>query len=367
MRATTEAAARRCGPTHRHSLFCILPPYVLVSLAEKGSAEQRRRALETMATDQTIRALRAAMPLPVEKTPAARRLLEAADAQKQRSVHDAANRTMLPGRLVRGEGDPPTGDPCVDEAYDGLGATFDFFWNEYGRNSIDDDGMAMIASVHFGHEYNNAFWNGQQMVFGDGDGELFNRFTIALDIIGHELAHGVTEDESGLVYFYQSGALNESLSDVFGSLIKQYVLKQTAEEADWLIGAGLLGSSVNGVALRSMQAPGTAYDDPILGKDPQPAHMKDYVSTTQDNGGVHINSGIPNHAFYQAATLIGGYAWEKAGRIWYEALRDPSLRPTTAFRRFAMLTHAVAARLYGAGSAEARAVKEAWKRVGIRA
>jgi Zn-dependent metalloprotease len=366
MTNATGSTARCFSRPHRHSIFCILPPHVLKSLAENGSADQRRRALETMATDQTIRALRAAMPAPVSRTPAGRRLLEAAEAQKERLIHDAKGRTVLPGTVVRSEGDNPTGDVAVDEAYDGLGATFDFFWDAYGRNSIDDEGMPLIATVHYDQDYNNAFWNSQQMVFGDGDGQLFNRFTIALDVIGHELAHGVTEDESGLVYFYQSGALNESMSDVFGSLIKQYTLRKTADQADWLIGAGLLGDAVDGEALRSMKKPGTAYDDPVLGKDPQPAHMRDYLNTTQDNGGVHINSGIPNHAFYQTAMLIGGYAWERAGRIWYEALRDPSLRPTTTFRRFAILTHMTAGRLYGAGGSEAAAVKEGWKRVGIR-
>ncbi len=129
------------------------------------------------------------------------------------------------------------------------------------------------------------------MVFGDGDGELFQRFTVSLDIIGHELTHGVTEDEAALMYVNQSGALNESVSDVFGSLVKQHALGQTAEQADWLIGNGLLTDAVQGVALRSMKDPGTAYDDPVLGDDIQPGHMSKYVKMTGDNGGVHINSG----------------------------------------------------------------------------
>lgn len=199
------------------------------------------------------------------------------------------------------------------------------------------------------------------MVFGDGDGKLFNRFTISLDVIGHELTHGVTENEAGLVYFNQAGALNESLSDVFGSLVKQYALKQTAKHADWLIGAGLLAAGVKGKALRSMAAPGTAYDDPVLGKDPQPAHMKNYVSTTQDNGGVHINSGIPNHAFYLAATAIGGRAWERAGHIWYNALRDNKLKANAGFAAFARLTVA-----HAKNAKETKAVKNAWNAVGIK-
>jgi Zn-dependent metalloprotease len=289
----------------------------------------------------------------------------AAEGQKQRTIYNAHNTETLPGDVIRTEGGPPSGDQAVDEAYDGLGATYDFYSLAYNRNSIDDEGMPMLATVHFGQDYNNAFWNGEQMVFGDGDGELFNRFTISLDVIGHELTHGVTEDEAQLIYFFQSGALNESVSDVFGSLVKQRALNQTAEQADWLIGAGLFTANVNGVALRSMKAPGTAYDDPVLGKDPQPAHMNDYVRGFADNGGVHINSGIPNHAFYLAATQIGGYAWEKAGRIWYETLLDAQLRPTANFSRFASLTIAHAEKLFGAGSPERQAVSQAWNEVGI--
>ncbi len=195
--------------------------------------------------------------------------------------------------------------------------------------------------------------------------ELFNRFTISLDIIGHELAHGVTEDEAQPIYFFQAGALNESMSDVFGTLVRQHMENQTADQADWLIGAGPFTAKINGVALRSMKAPGTAFDDRVLGNDPQPAHMRDFVYTYQDNGGVHINSGIPNYAFYLAATQLGGYAWEKAGRIWYETLRDPRLRPNTGFRRFARLTIANTQRLFGQASIEEQAVRNAWDQVGI--
>lgn len=351
--------------THRHSIFCILPSHMLRSIAEKGTTGQRAAAMKTLATDNTFRALRSgprlAGPEAVRRRPRAMVL----EGQKQRSIFDAHNTQTLPGDPVRVEGAPATGNPAVDEAYDGLGATYDFFWDIYERNSIDDEGLSLNATVHFGQEYNNAFWDGQQMVFGDGDGDLFNRFTISLDVIGHELAHGVTEDEAGLVYFFQAGALNESMSDVFGSLVKQYLKKQTAGQADWLIGEGLFTANVNGVSLRSMKAPGTAYDDPIIGKDPQPAHMRDFVYTYEDNGGVHINSGIPNHAFYLTALSLGGNAWEKAGRIWYEALRDPRLRPNTGFRRFARLTYSVAGRLYRDGSKEQQSVKEAWGKVGI--
>ena len=283
---------------------------------------------------------------------------------KNRRVYTADNGTTLPGRLVLHEGDPASTDPAVNEAYDGAGFTYDLFWQAYQRDSLDDAGMALDSTVHFQSSYDNAFWDGRQMVYGDGDGELFNRFTLALDVIGHELTHGVTQSTSNLNYSGQSGALNESYSDVFGSLVKQWRRGQAASEADWLVGQGLFTSRVNGVALRSMKEPGMAYDDPVLGKDPQPAHMRDYVVTLEDNGGVHVNSGIPNHAFFLAAVAMGGQAWDRAGRIWYVAGRD-RMPTNTNFQVAADLTLEVAGALYGGGSAEQQAVRYGWESVGI--
>ena len=140
-------------------------------------------------------------------------------------------------------------------------------------------------------------------------------------MIGHELGHGVTEHEAGLEYWGQSGALNERCSDVCGAMVKQYKLGQDAASADWLIGSEVWTPTIAGDALRSMKAPGEAYDDPLVGKDPQPAHMDDYVESVQDNGGVHINSGIPNKAFYLAATKIGG---RDVGGHRPHLVRDPA-------------------------------------------
>lgn len=204
------------------------------------------------------------------------------------------------------------------------------------------------------------------MVFGDGDGEIFLDFTIPIDVIGHELTHGVTQYTANLTYYGQPGALNESMSDVFGALIKQYTLGQTATEADWLIGAGLLAPGVSGKALRSMKEPGSAYDDDVLGKDPQPATMDDYVRTGRDNGGVHINSGIPNHAFYLAATALGGHAWERAGQIWFDVLTGGDLPERAMFTDFASLTVKAARERFGDGGDEFRAVAKAWEQVGVR-
>jgi Zn-dependent metalloprotease len=335
-------------PGRPHSIYCILPPHMLENIAKHGDAKQREIAIDTLSKDHTMRHFRAvqaalaprrAAPMPTAAAPSA-----------NRTIYTANHTETLPGTVVRAEGGKPVKDEAVDEAYDGLGATFEFYLEVFHRNSIDDAGLPLIGTVHFGTDYDNAFWNSQQMVFGDGDGELFNRFTIALDVIGHELTHGVTEHTASLNYMTQAGALNESVSDVFGSLIKQYALKQTADKADWLIGAGLLAKGVKGVALRSMKDPGTAYDDPRLGKDPQPDNMSHY---------------IPNKAFCVAALEIGGHAWEKAGRIWYETLTDSHLKPTATFKTFAKLTLSTASRLYGASSAESAAVKKGWTEVGV--
>ncbi|MBU6483992.1 MAG: M4 family metallopeptidase [Betaproteobacteria bacterium] len=351
-------AVQRC----RYRCPCaILPPEILRRIASRGNRAQREAALATLATDQTLRLARATHQL--LDAGARKPSLTLPELAKQRTIYDAGHQETLPGRVVRAEGSPAGKDVEVNEAYDGLGATFDFFAAVYDRNSIDDEGMHLDASVHYGRRYDNAFWNGRQMVFGDGDGDLFNRFTISLDVIGHELTHGVTGDEAKLVYLGQAGALNESISDVFGSLVKQRAQKQTAAQADWLIGAGLFTSKVSGVALRSMKAPGTAFDDPVLGRDEQPATMAGYVNTTTDNGGVHTNSGIPNHAFYVAAMAFGGYAWEKAGRIWYETLRDRRLKQTSTFRQFAVLTAQNASQLFGAPGR--KIVAAAWKEVGV--
>ena len=224
-------------------LYSVIPPYILRRIIESGSEPQQRCARQTLTHVQT---LMAHMP----GKPAAPHVNKA--GQLERDIYDAKQTQELPGTQVRYEGQPSNGDVAVDEAYEYLGITHDFFWKEYQRDSLDNKGLILTGTVHYGREYQNAFWNGQQMVFGDGDGEIFNRFTIAIDVVAHELSHGVTETEAGLIYFEQSGALNESLSDVFGSLVKQYHLKQTADKADWLIGEGLLAKGINGKGLRSM-------------------------------------------------------------------------------------------------------------------
>jgi Zn-dependent metalloprotease len=333
----------------------IIPPYLLEQLERSASDPSlRARYRQSLQHDAVLRS-----------RPAAGRETAQSAGGRQRKVYDAENGTDLPGTLVRSEGDDPVQDQAVNQAYDGTGATWALYKECFGRDSIDGAGLVLTSTVHYDRGYANAFWDGAQMVFGDGDGEVFGNFTSAIDVTGHELTHGVTQYTANLAYDRQSGALNESISDVFGSLAKQYAMGQSAADADWLIGAGLLLPGVQGVALRSMKEPGTAYDDPRLGKDPQPADMSGYVDTEDDNGGVHINSGIPNRAFYLVATELGGNAYDDAGKIWYATLTSGNLAESASFKDFAEATEATARALFGDDSAQLAAVTKSWQTVGV--
>lgn len=336
----------------------IIPSHMLRHLAQHGPEHLRERALHTLQHSERMRGQRDMLAYLGGVA------LVTPTGARRRTIYDLEHSTQLPGKLIREEGGSKSKDRHVNEAYDFSGSTYDFYSQVFNRNSVDARGMRLDSSVHYDRDYDNAFWNGAQMIYGDGDGTVFQRFTKCRDVIGHELTHGVTQYEAGLAYHDQPGALNESFSDVFGSLVKQWKLKQTAAQADWLIGAGLLAKGIKGVALRSMKAPGTAYDDPHLGKDPQPAHMKDYFKGNADYGGVHINSGIPNHAFYLVATTLGGNAWDRAGKIWYDTLCN-LLGANASFKDAAKATMRSAGNIFGNRSKEQIAVKSAWQQVGV--
>ena len=345
---------------HRHALHCILPPYLLERLAESSDARVRRRAIDAIGQSEALRATRATLA-----GLGAMAAIPSPRCRKHRLVYDAKHGSFLdlPGTLVREEGDKASKDPAVSEAYNHSGYTYDFYKRIFDRNSLDDRGMSLISSVHLGRRLNNAFWTGEQMAYGDGDGSLFVRFTKSLDVVGHELTHGVIAHTSNLEYRDEPGALNEHLADVFGSLVKQWKKNQTAAKADWLIGNDLMGPDTDAQALRTFRDEPAFEDDPLLGTDPQPKHMRDKYTGSSDNGGVHINSGIPNHAFYLAARAIGGRAWKRAGRIWYDSML--ALTPTSSFSDMAARTLREAAALCGTRSPEYRAVRDAWKAVGL--
>jgi Zn-dependent metalloprotease len=341
------------------SINCITPPHLLRKLLESDDARIREAALSTLVGTATLRG---------ERQARAALAGVAIPGGGRRTIFDCQNGTFLPlAVIVRTEDGPESKDESANNAYHGLGITRDFYRQVYARDSIDGNGMRLDAYIHRGVKYNNAFWNGQQMVFGDGDEVVFTDFTGSTDVIAHELTHGVTEFTANLEYHIEPGALNESVSDVFGSLVKQYSMMQTADQADWLIGNDIFTPGIEADALRSLKAPGTAYDNQLFGRDPQPDHMRKFVHLPDteegDNGGVHINSGIPNKAFYLTALSIGGYAWEAPGHIWYESLKASNEK--TKFQEFADTTSVKAGELYGSGSAEQGAVVSAWREVGI--
>jgi Zn-dependent metalloprotease len=354
--------------TSDHVCF-IVPPHVLIQIIDDGSPALRSSALRTLAISERVRERRAVTRRLVQHAPQAAAALMLQHTGVKRTVYDVQHGSQgdLPGTRMRAEGDAPVADPAVNQAYDGSGTTFDFYQQIFNRDSVDGQGLGLVSSVHFETDYDNAFWDGSQMVYGDGDDQMFIRggFTACLDVMAHELTHGVTQFTAGLRYRAQSGALNEHISDVFGSLVRQRSLGQAADQADWLIGEGIMGPELPGEALRSMKAPGTAFKF-----DNQPADMAHFVNLPDDgdprndNGGVHINSGIPNHAFYLAAIGIGGNAWEKAGAIWYTTLTT-KLSENSDFQEAADATVSVSGDLYGAGGAEQQAVRSAWEQVGI--
>lgn len=267
------------------------------------------------------------------------------------------------GKLVRKEGQAAIGDGAVDAAHDNAGIVHAFFKQVLGRDSIDGKGMTLKSTAHYGEKFNNAYWDGLKMTYGDGDGQSFSPLSQSLDVVAHEMAHGVTERTAGLNYEHQPGALNESWSDVFGELVEQwhndpkaFSQPQGATAADWMIGEDVFTPGTAGDALRSLKAPGTAYQG-----DPQPAHMRDYRKMQDDNGGVHVNSGIPNRAAYEAATRLGG---EKVARIWFKTLTD-YLRPDSQFTDAANYTVSAARDLFGDKAPEVQALRDAWKGVGL--
>ena len=362
------------SPHCRHSLHCIIPPYLLDCLAD--CADDFANSANAI-TKADVRAWLNPTQLQSDKLrqdrmgfhPGAHRPAIAATASqgKTRQIYDAQNQgpSRLPGKLVRSEGQTPPqlSDPAVNEAYDHSGITYDFYSQIFARNSLDNQGMALVSSVHVGKNLNNAFWTGEQMAYGDGDGKLFTRFTKSLDVVGHELSHGVITYSADLTYQNESGALNEHYADVLGMLTRQWFTKTDAASADWLVGKDIMGPAATARSLRTFAA-GKAYEnDTYFGTDPQPKNLRDQYRGSDDNGGVHINSGIPNHAFYRFAVELKGNAWETAGKLWYDTLL--TLKPGTQFVDMVQATDKTAVALHGSGSAVQRALTMAWKAVGF--
>ena len=358
---------------YRCACFAV-PSKLLRKLADK-TAETDRQALHGhIENTARLRSQRSAWspstPMPLLFAAAAKKV----QTPYQRAVFDAGMDTQLPGKSVRVEGGKPVKDVAVNQVYDNTGITLDFFLKIFGRNSIDNQGMRVASAVHFGSNFSNAMWTGEQMVYGDGDQNV-GGFTQALDIIAHELTHGVIQHlvpgglgvvrvpvrerefrEQTHALKGQSGALNESFSDIFGSMVKQWHAGQDVTQANWLLGENMLAPQ-HGRAIRSLKDPGnrklTWYEDD------QFKSMEQYT----DDADVHDGSGIANHAFYLTSKKIGGFSWEKAGPIWYEAFS--LLKAKASFADAAKATLNVAAVRHGIKSKEYKAVASAWRAVQV--
>lgn len=314
-------------------------PAQRTAVASQAQRQERRAATTATATLATLTA-----PRP---------------GKGDRQIFDDEHQWTTGVTLVRGEGDPDVAQVNANKAYDGLGATRDFYQQVLNRDSIDNAGLTLLGNVNFGVQYDNAFWDGTQMVFGNGDGVIFKDFTFDVDVCGHELTHGVTQYTAGLNYTDQPGAMNEAFSDIFGSCVDQFVHKLDAGEHNWLIGEDVMADQLYGEAIRSMAHPGTAYDNPILGKDPQAATMAGYVP----GGDPHVNSGIINRAFYLTAIELGTFP---AAHIWYNTLLN--LWPNAQFTDCASICAEQArilARDGKVGRNAAQTVRAAFHEVGI--
>ncbi len=285
-----------------------------------------------------------------------------------RAVYSGNNTTSLPGTLRRGEGAVATGDAHIDMNYDHLKTTYDCYKVNFNRDSYNNLGAQLKSTVHHSTNYVNAYWNGSQMVYGDGDNSQSGMLGKDLDVTVHELTHAVTSSESNLTYSNESGALNEGMSDIFAAYCESWVSGTWSTSADiWMIGEDIWTPATAGDALRYMANP------------TQDGSSKDYYPTrytgTSDNGGVHWNSGIANLAFKLLSTggthprgvntvSVPAIGVQKAGAIFYKANVD-LMTASTTFAQAKTYTESAAGTLYGAGSAEQAAVTKAWEAVGV--
>lgn len=315
----------------------IVPPGVLKKYSRDTSLDDAtRQALrDTHLETERLRGLREAHRIATIGNPD-RFMAELAPHVPEQHLFDCKHRKNLPGKAV---GTPTAG---FKTAFDTTAKVVEFYKIVLGRNSVDNKGFDLVSSLHYSKKYDNAFWDGQQMVYGDGDGTLFIEMYLSPDVIGHELTHGVTQNESALRYERESGALNESISDVFGTVFNQW-LNQWAvtDPRGWLVGAGIMAASAQAkgfTCLRDMVQPSAQHC-----LSPQPERYSQ-IDPTAD---VHDNSGVPNKAFAMFARSVGGQAWGDPIKVWYDTCTNRQLRSDATFSEFAALTVASATKIGG--------------------
>ncbi|MEV0797291.1 M4 family metallopeptidase [Kribbella sp. NPDC050281] len=306
--------------------------------------------------------------------------LRSADGRQE--TYDAGNKQVQPGTIMTDADDhwnfnkpkllSPSQAPGVD-AHFYANVTDDFYAGVFGRDSLDDNGMPIISTVHFANRYCNAFWNGEQMAYGDGDGTTCISLSGGLDVVGHELTHGVTEFTSNLIYENESGALNESFSDMMGNTIEFYAAEHGLDPAgspDWLIAEDVYLAPDVAPGFRNMSDPR---------EDDDPDHYSELLVGDTDNGFVHSNSGISNHAYYLAVNggknagcdAVGSNGHQHTAdcdvtvpAIGLNAARTVFYNGFTSLPEFANFCDARNATMAVAG-ANATAINAAWAAVGV--
>jgi Zn-dependent metalloprotease len=307
-------------------------------------------------------------------------------------IQPARNRTIysggdlvdqnVPSNQVGTEGNPPT-DMVAKIAYDNTGVTYDCYQTLFARDSYDAAGHELVSYVHItqgGGALNNAFWDGEEMVYGDGDGVQFGEFPRALDVTAHELTHAVTEYSAGLVYQVESGALNEASSDILGATCETFKAGGTVSANTWLIGEDVLTPGTPGDAFRYMDNPtedAPLYNNQISSTDYYPERLKlsagEQPGGNNDQGYVHFNSGIANLAFYlmseggkhprnKTPYQVVGVGLDKASKIWYRALNN-YMTANTTFAQARTATEMAANDLYPGPTKQA--ISMAWATVGV--
>jgi len=354
----------------------IIPDHIFEHLYHHHENEKvRDRALRHLLHIRKVHRKRGA-PREHEIEKGAKKVSETATIK----IYNAKNNKKLPGTEWKNTS-LHHWDQAAKNAHDGLQTTYDFFLNELGRHSIDNQGMPLAATVHYDKNYDNAYWTGSskkskgQMVFGDGDGKIFNNFTNDLDVTAHELAHGVTEYTAGNAFGHatglnytpdEPGGLNEAHSDFAGSVVRQYSLKQKAPDADWLIGKDIFKITEGVRALRDMKNPGTAYDNPVIGKDlqvPDVPALQQFIAENGKKVDPHIGSGPANRAFALAAIDLNEESWKRAYPVVYQALA--SLKPDATYLDCAKQQIAIAKEKYPNDPKVEEAFVKAWRAVGV--
>ncbi len=338
---------------------CIVPQDVLLRFAndKKLSAALRKASADSARISKAIRSLRVQAGELTAVASALDAEFAVLAAAPKITVYDCRHTQALPGAPVAAP--RKAKDATAARSFGETTGVAAFYKQVFGRNSIDNAGMTMMSSVHFGNRYNNAMWNGAQMVYGDGDGKLFLDFTLGADVIGHELTHGVTQHTLQLGYTGDAGGLNESLSDCFGAMFKQWQAGEDALAADWLIGADIMGPQAKARGYRSLRNMADPADKSALA--PQPAKY----SQLKPGMDPHYTSGPPNLAFCTACKTLGGKSWERIGQVWYGALVNSGAHPGMTMPEFAGRTRQVAAQVFAGEPGVAGAVDAGWKAVGL--